>query len=218
TIKVFYSFDFHYPNVYPIPVGSHRYQVTVTTKGGHSYTDFGSPNAIVEASLLIESLSHIPVSADPKTTWNLGTIQGGTTVNSIASSCSFRYEYRSTDEGEIQRMKKAFQETLEKHQKDGVTIQVENIGERPALGPIDRKALDAFTRKTEEVVRNVTGMEPVVTSLSSDSNIPLSMGILANTVGTIIGDGAHTKEEWIDISSLPTGMKVAVGLVSLYLS
>ena len=70
--------------------------------------------------------------------------------------------------------------------------------------------------KSKEIIRTFTGREPDETPNSTDSNIPLSLGIPANTIGTIDGGSAHTRQEWVDIASLPTGLKIVLGLMLEY--
>ena len=78
-------------------MGSHRFRITVRTQGGHSYHDFGRPNAIAELCTLVDDLYHVTLP-DETITYNVGRIEGGTTVNSIAAETSVLYEYRSTSE------------------------------------------------------------------------------------------------------------------------
>ena len=87
---------------------------------------------------------------------------------------------------------------------------MELLGIRPGNGPVDQKKLGQFTAKSKEIVRTFTGREPDETPNSTDSNIPLSLGIPANTIGTIDGGSAHTRQEWVDIASLPTGLKIVL--------
>lgn len=84
------------------------------------------------------------------------------------------------------------------------------------LSTAKRVKLGQFTAKSKEIVRTFTGREPDETPNSTDSNIPLSLGIPANTIGTIDGGSAHTRQEWVDIASLPTGLKIVLGLMLEY--
>ena len=76
--------------------------------------------------------------------------------------------------------------------------------------------MDRFTAHTVDVIRAVTGQEPRMEAGSTDSNIPLSLGIPANTIGTVTGSLAHTRQEWVDLASLPTGLALALSLMLSY--
>src|SRR5271163_4302812 len=94
-------------------LGSRRFEVIVRGPGGHSWSDFGAPNPIIALSRTIEIFSHTPVPASPKTTFNVGVIRGGTSVNSIPESASMRVDLRSTSMAEIDRLERALRAALE---------------------------------------------------------------------------------------------------------
>ena len=98
----------------------------------------------------------------------------------------------------------------------GGRFEVELLGVRPGNGPLDKDAMDRFTAHTVDVIRAVTGQEPRMEAGSTDSNIPLSLGIPANTIGTVTGSLAHTRQEWVDLASLPTGLALALSLMLTY--
>ncbi len=212
-VGTFYSLDGYYGHVTNNAVGSRRYRVDVQAEGGHSFGDFGHTNAIHELAALIVDLYGIAPPTEARTTYNVGTIEGGISVNSIAQSASALYEFRSEDASCLDTMEGAFRRTLAAREKAGVTFTATLVGERPCKRGVDEGALTALTDRTRRVVEAFTG-EPVGTRASStDSNIPLSMGIPANTVGTVRGGGAHTYGEWIDIQSLKTGLGIVMALV-----
>ena len=215
-IKAFYSFDGYMPQCTDTGVGSYRYQVDCRTTGGHSYLNFGDPNAIEILCGLVEDLYKIQAPTEEKTTYNVGRIEGGSTVNSIAQSCSMLYEFRSTSQKCLETMEKAFLETVEAHRGRGGEIEVTLLGVRPGNGPLNREALAAFTNQTADVISGFYDGELDFSAYSTDSNVPLSLGIVANTVGTISGKLAHTREEWISIDSLPKGLGIALSLMLLY--
>ena len=147
---------------------------------------------------------------------NVGRIEGGTTVNSIAQQASMLYEFRSTAQDCLEEMEEKFHRAVAHWNGRGGDFEVELLGIRPGNGPVDQKRLGQFTAKSKEIVRTFTGREPDETPNSTDSNIPLSLGIPANTIGTIDGGSAHTRQEWVDIASLPTGLKIVLGLMLEY--
>lgn len=212
-IKAFYSFDTYMPGCTNSAVGSHRYHVTCKTTGGHSFGDWGRPNAIHILSGLIQRLYTIVPPDEAKTTYNVGRIEGGTTVNSIAQEASMLYEFRSTSQHCMEKMEREFTAAVEASRGEGWQLEVELLGVRPGNGALDQAALAAFTQSTVEVIEAVTGQKAKVFPQSTDSNIPLSLGLPANTIGTVRGGLAHTREEWVEMGSLPTGLELALCLV-----
>ncbi len=212
-IRAFYSFDGYMPHCTCTAVGSYRYRITCKTTGGHSYADWGRPNAIAILSALVGELYKIQPPTQAKTTYNVGRFEGGTTVNSIAQEASMLYEFRSTSQQCLEEMEGKFQAAVEACRGQGGELTVELLGVRPGDGPLDRAALEAFTGRTAEIIRSVCGCDAVISPQSTDSNVPLSKGILANTLGTVRGDLAHTRQEWVELDSLTTGLELALAIV-----
>jgi acetylornithine deacetylase/succinyl-diaminopimelate desuccinylase-like protein len=215
-IAAFHSFDCYPPLVCCTAVGSHRYRVRCTTTGGHSYADFGRANAIEVLCGLVEDLYAIELPTSAITTMNVGRIEGGTTVNSIAQTASMLYEYRSTSQGCLETMHEAFEDAVQAHRGDDRTIDVEAIGIRPGNGDVDPIALEDLQARCGDVVRATMGLEPTFAPASTDANVPLSLGIPACTMGTIAGGLAHTREEWVDLASLPAGLAAILALMLSY--
>lgn len=215
-IRAFYSFDLYLPLCCDTAVGSYRYRVTCKTQGGHSYADFGRPSAVGILCGLVEELYRIQPPTRARTTYNVGCIEGGTTVNSIAQRASMLYEFRSTAQDCLEEMETKFRTALSHWQDKGGTLEVELLGVRPGSGPVDPRNLEHMTARSCDIIRAFTGSEPVRMPNSTDSNVPLSMGIPANTIGTVRGGLAHTREEWIALDSLPTGLAVALALMLEY--
>lgn len=215
-IKAFYSFDGYTPQCTSCAVGSYRYRISCKVPGGHSYLNFGEPNAIEILCRLVGELYKIVPPTAAKTTYNVGRMEGGTTVNSLAETCSMLYEFRSTSQQCLEAMEKAFEKAVESCRYLGGELTVELLGVRPGNGPVDAAALDAFTKHSADVISNFYTGPIDDAAYSTDSNVPLSMGIPANTIGTIFGGQAHTREEWVDLSSMPMGQSIALGLMLPY--
>lgn len=215
-IKAFYSFDGYTPQCCSTAVGSYRYKISCRTTGGHSYINFGEPNAIEILCRLVEELYKIEAPQEVKTTYNVGRIEGGTTVNSIAQECSMLYEFRSTSQKCLEIMEERFNQTVEACRNLGGELTVELLGIRPGNGPLDMDELNAFTRQSADIISSFYTGDIDFAAYSTDSNVPLSLGIAANTIGTVLGALAHTREEWIDISSLPKGLGIVLSLMLLY--
>lgn len=216
-IKAFYSFDGDMPGCCDTAVGSHRYRISCKTTGGHSYSDYGNPSSIEILCRLVGKLYDIPVPTEVKTTCNVGHIEGGTTINSIAQACSILYEYRSSSQRCLEVMEERFRQAVDSCRELGGELSVELLGVRPGNGPVDPTVLEAFTRQSEEIIRSFCGGELKRSPGSTDSNIPLSLGIPANTIGTVKGSLAHTREEWIECASLQAGLGIALSLMLLYM-
>ena len=209
-VKEFVTFDGNATAIVNKAVGSRRFRVTVTTEGGHSYGRFGAPNAIAQLSGLIAKLYEIKVPPIGKTTYNVGTISGGTSVNTIAQKAEMLFEFRSDEREGLAIMQSAFDRIVEEFRLSGVKIEVEVVGDRPCGAPVDSAALCA---RAAAAVRAHYGFDVTFGPGSTDCNVPLSMGIPAICPGCVIGSGAHTREEYVQIDSLLPGLKVAFELI-----
>jgi tripeptide aminopeptidase len=201
-------------------LGSRRFEVIVRGPGGHSWSDFGAPNPIVILAKAIETFIATPVPTAPKTTFNIGVIRGGTSVNSIPESASMKVDIRSTSMTEMERLEQALRlalnhavedETLAAEMRSstqrrpsGVSCEVVVIGSRPA-GELQKGA------RILQVIRAVDaqlGNAAQVQRASTDANIPLSLGLEAIAIGGGgSGGGAHTLQEWFDSNGRELGLK-----------
>ncbi len=210
-LKAVISFDLYQEELYTNCIGSIRYELSVTTDGGHSYHKFGEPNAIaVLAEILTELYKFSPEQdAEGKTTYNVGTICGGTSVNTIAQDASCLFEYRSGNTDAMRRADRFLQEVLAKFRGEKIQVSCRVIGERPCSGAVNPEAQAELAGLCMESIKKAAGITPAAGAASTDCNIPLSLGIPAACVGLIRGGGAHTKEEWIEADSLEDGLKIA---------
>lgn len=198
-------------------VGSHRYEVEARTVGGHSWGAFGNPNAIAVLSRVVGEIYRIEVPhiGDSRTTYNVGIIEGGTSVNTIAQSAKMLCEYRSDTLECLAIMKEKFERIFEEvGASDGVELSVTLVGERPCMGDVDLNAIERMAQICGEIQMRVTGKEQIFYSAAStDCNIPLSLGIPAICVGVYEGGGAHTREEWVKRESMIPGLAVGIETV-----
>lgn len=203
------SVDAELNNIADRCVGSHRYEVTVSVEGGHSYCSFGKRNAIAEAAKIISAIYEIevPKKENTKTTYNVGTISGGTTVNTIAQHATFLCEYRSDCVECMRIMQEKFNAIFEKAKKtEGVTLDVKLVGDRPCANGVDETKIAEMERICTAILERVTGKPVRPESSSTDCNIPLSLGVPAICVGAMISGGTHTTEEWLEKESLPLSL------------
>lgn len=212
-IREFVSFDGGVFTVVNEAVGSRRYRIEVRTEGGHSYGCFGNRNAIACLASLISELYAVQVPPVGKTTYNVGTVSGGTSVNTIAQYAEMLYEFRSDKRESLLIMEKAFREIIQRHRSHGLDITVTLVGDRPCSGNVDAELERGLSERAAEAVLRHFGREAQYGSGSTDCNIPLSMGIPAVCVGCADGAGAHTREEYVIIDSLIPGLGLAFDLI-----
>ena len=215
-IREFISFDGTCGSCVVKAVGSMRYRVTVRTEGGHSYSDFGNRNAIAYLSSLIDTLYTMKVPAKGKTTYNVGAISGGTSVNTIAQQAEMLYEFRSDEKESIEIMEEKFYAIIEAYREKGIEVNVTIVGERPCSAEVDQKVQAAMAARMTAAISRYFGWQPAPSKASTDCNIPLAAGIPAVCTGCILGEGAHTREEYVEIESLLPGLKVAFELILYY--
>lgn len=183
-------------------VGSVRWKVTVRGPGGHSWGAFGKPSAIHGLGRIIAGIAELDVPSSPKTTYNVGVIEGGTSVNTIAPSASAIIDMRSVDAASLSRLVDQVGRIANTAAGDGLEVDVEVLGERPAGAiPVSHP----FVRGAGDVLRAL-GMEPIFEASSTDANVPISQGIPAVCVGISRGTGGHTVNETIEVEPVAAGL------------
>lgn len=212
-IERFISFDSNLGRGCVKCVGSHRYEVEVLTEGGHSYGAFGNENAIANLAGIVKEIYNIevPVIGDSRTTYNVGNISGGTSVNTIAQSAKMLCEYRSDNKDCLQIMQNKFEKIFENARNEKVAVNVKRIGDRPC-GNISEEKMQKMADICTPIIEEVTGMEAKYGKGSTDCNIPLSLGVSAVCVGVNIHKGTHTREEWVEKATLIPGLEIAIKL------
>ncbi len=180
----------------------HRIRLTIRTAGGHSWVHSDRASAIHELVHLGERILKIPTPRKPRTTINIGTIKGGTSINSRADHASFEVDLRSEDEDKLHQFVRKIERLAEKADKRHSSISIERIGERPGGSipqdhPLVRLAHTAYSRQ------NISPIELQIGS--TDASIPLSLGIPAVCVGLTYGGGAHSDSEFIQIPPMEKG-------------
>ena len=189
--------------------GVKRYRITAKTAGGHSWSDFGSPSAIHELSKLVVELTSMKLPESPRTTMNVGKISGGTSINVIASEAWMELDLRSEGQESLTELISKVEKKIEEANQPDVAFEAEVIGQRPA-GEIS--AEHPLIQLAQECIRE-QGMEPTLTSGSTDANIPLSKGYPALVLGIATGGGAHTTNEFINLKPIEKGLEQLVRFV-----
>jgi tripeptide aminopeptidase len=183
--------------------GSHRYEFVFKGPGGHSFAEFGLPSATHAMGRAIAKIAELQPPADPKTTFTVGTVTGGTSVNAIAAEARMAVDMRSNSEEELLKLearplelvKEAVADENARWKSDKMTVEVKLIGDRPAgIVPMDSPIVQATQRTVAAVTK---GPRPTFAGSSTDSNIAMSLGIPAVTIGGG-GEGGnwHSRNEW----------------------
>lgn len=188
-------------------VGSHRLKITVKAQGGHSWADFGAPSAIHALGGAIARISTLEVPKNPRTTFNVGIISGGTSVNTIAESAAMLLDMRSVSAEELTALENRVLTILpEVGREYNVHIEHQLVGDRPAGSKADTTWMVDSIRQVHQAL----GLQTQVNAASTNANVPLTQGIPAVVIGTYTGGGTHRLDEWIDERSLLLGMKQLV--------
>jgi acetylornithine deacetylase/succinyl-diaminopimelate desuccinylase-like protein len=183
--------------------GSHRYEFIFKGPGGHSFQEFGLPSATHAMGRAIAKIAELQPPAAPKTTFTVGTMTGGTSVNAIAAEARMAVDMRSNSEQELLKLearllelvKEAVADENARWKSDKMSVEARLIGDRPAgIVPMDSPIVQATQRTVAAVTK---GPRPTFAGSSTDSNIAMSLGIPAVTIG---GGGAggnwHSRNEW----------------------
>ncbi len=199
-------------------LASRRLEALITGPGGHSWSDFGMPNpinALVRGSV---RFINTKVPASPRTTFNIGQIEGGTSVNSVPHEARLKVDIRSESEDELTRLESALRECIaagvrdetesaHDRSKGKLEWKVDLLGSRPGGELAADSALLAALRAADEHIGNQSRIE----RSSTDANIPLSLGIDAISIGVGgSGGGAHSLQEWYDSAGREAGLKRAL--------
>jgi len=199
-------------------LGSRRYKITITGPGGHSFTDAGTPNPITAMASALAALAQVPLNSDARTTFNVGTIRGGTSVNSIPESAQTTVDFRSTEPEALVALEVALHRAVEDSvthwnaqakaggngSRGSLRFSIAKIGDRPSghlpQGSPLREVLHAVDRHL--------GLRADLRLGSTDANLPLSLGIPALSMGAGgEGGGAHTISEWYSAKGRELGLR-----------
>lgn len=186
-------------------VGSNRYRVRYVGPGGHSYGAFGMPNPTHALGRAIAIISDLQVPSEPRTTFNVGIIQGGTSVNSIAMEAAADVDMRSESASAVAELDRAFRNAFDRaleaerarwpNSRVRLDLRIDTIGIRPAgVTPENSRIVTVALQAGRDV-----GLTPNTSASSTDSNIPMALGIPAITIdGGGSGSGAHSNTEHYD--------------------
>jgi tripeptide aminopeptidase len=206
--------------------GSKRFKVLFKGPGGHSFGNFGIPSPIHALGRAIAKISDLAIPIEPKTTFNVGMIKGGTSVNTIAETAEMLVDLRSNSQEELEIIESKFLHLMEQAKEEEnarwnveaqVSLQIEKVGDRPA-GSQDKNSVIV---QAAQCATAALGFEPILDQASStDSNVPIHLGIPALTLGGGgEGGGFHTLQEYYNPAGAYTGAQkillTILGLVGL---
>ena len=196
-------------HIYHAGIGVRRYRFTTRAEGGHSYLHFGRPSAIHTLVRFAARLTDLVVPQSPKTTFNIGTISGGTSINTIAREASLDLDLRSEDPGVLAALAARVEELAASFEGRGVQMKTKVIGDRPSGAiPREHPLVQLAKRALEEA-----GITPALEASSTDANIPLSRGRPCICVGLAQGANAHRPDEYIETRDVKKGLGVLVKIV-----
>ncbi len=196
-------------HIYHQGIGVRRYRFTTRAEGGHSWLNFGRASAIHALVRFGAKLTHLSVPSAPKTTFNIGTISGGTSINTIAREASFDLDLRSESPPALADAVKNVEAMVASFHEDGVKLEYQVIGDRPS-GVLAREhpLPQLASRALSEV-----GVTHSFESGSTDANIPLSQGRPCVCIGLTYGANAHRPDEYIETQPLSKGLTALANTV-----
>ena len=185
-------------------IGVNRFLIEVQTPGGHSWGDFGKPNAIHVLSKLVTQISDIEVPTEPKTTFNVGVIEGGTTINTVASHAKCQVDLRSAEKELLDKLTNEVRRLAEEaNDQPNVQISMRQIGERPS----GRLALKTpIVQMAAQALETAGSVPAEFLAGSTDANVPISLGISSVCIGLAKSGNTHRTDEFIDTTMLPKGL------------
>lgn len=187
--------------IYNRGLGVSRFGIKVSTPGGHSWANFGTPSAIHEIAHLATRLSDLQLPQSPRTTLNVGTISGGTSINTIAASAEISVDLRSESVEALETLEADVFKICREFKHGEVEVSIERIGQRPAGGIANDHPLVLLAKECLESC----GITSKLGIASTDANIPLSLGYPSVCLGLTHGAYAHTINEYILTEPLKLG-------------
>jgi tripeptide aminopeptidase len=184
-------------------LGVIRYRISIQTPGGHSWADYGVPSANNELAGLVTSLTKIPLPQKPRTTLNVGVMQGGSSINTISCKAWLELDLRSEDPLALSKLADQVNRLVRDQNRQNVTAVIEQIGMRPAG---ELPANHPLIRIAQSCLKELR-IQPVLEIASTDANIPLNRGLPAIGIGITTGGNVHTYAEYFDIEPVHLGLQ-----------
>jgi tripeptide aminopeptidase len=203
------ALDGHLGTIVDKAVGSKRFEVIFTAKGGHSWGDYPSPSAIHALGDAIHALNHMVIPKEPRSSYNVGEICGGTSVNAIAQEATFNLDLRSLDAKVLESLEQdALRRIRRAAREHSADVNIEQVGDRPA-GKCDNAWLVSLAKESLQVTNILTK----TAASSTDANAAMAVGLPAIAFGVYQGGDAHRLSEWLEPDSLQTGYRALAELM-----
>jgi acetylornithine deacetylase/succinyl-diaminopimelate desuccinylase-like protein len=197
-------------HVYIGGIAVRRYRITCRTSGGHSWLHFGRPNAIHHLMRLGAQIASVQPSNAPRTTYNIGVVEGGQSVNTIAASASFLLDLRSETREGLSAIERTILSLIDANTSEEVSFEVQLVGDRPS-GEIPRT--HPLAQLAQDTLQYL-GLTPVFESGSTDANVLLAAGLPTITIGITRGGNAHRTDEYIESGPIRDGLWQLVLLIA----
>lgn len=196
-------------HIYHAGISVRRLHITAAVPGGHSWLHFGRPSAVHTIVTLGAKIAALEPVTSPRTTFNIGMIEGGDAINAIATHAGLWLDMRSEDRDTLAALEAQVMAAVDSLQAADVTFNIEVVGDRPAGGiptdhPLVEGALAALAR---------VGVRGVLETGSTDANVPLSLGVPAVTIGLTRGGNAHRLDEYMETEPVELGLRQLIVLV-----
>jgi len=191
-------------------VGSNRFEARFSGPGGHAWGDYPSPSATLAAATAAAALGRLRVPATPRSSLNIGKLWGGTSINAIAEAAGFNLDLRSVEPDTLAAMSaEALDRINEAAGQLGCAVELVNVGRRPAATVDNGRLVAAATEALAAVGEGLT-----TSAGSTDANAAMAAGISSMAFGLYRGGNAHRLDEWIDPTSLATGLAALTALIT----
>jgi len=195
-------------HIYNAGIAVHRLHITATADGGHSWLHYGRPSAIHGIMELGSQISKLNIPSQPRTTYNIGMVDGGHAINAIATKASLWLDMRSVSLSSLNTLREDVYKLIQNLEHDSLRFEVDVVGDRPT-GSIANDHVLVQGAMTTLAKLNIRG---VLETGSTDGNVPLAHGCPTVTIGVTRGGNAHRLDEYIEVSPVETGMKQLITL------
>jgi acetylornithine deacetylase/succinyl-diaminopimelate desuccinylase-like protein len=196
-------------HIYHAGIAVRRLHITATTSGGHSWLHFGRPSAIHGIVQLGSRITAIKPPTSPRTTYNIGIIEGGQSINTIAATAALWLDLRSEDTDTLHELEQQVRTLVDEAHMNDLDFSVELVGNRPAGHlPNSHVLVEGAMRVLDKI-----GYRSTLETGSTDGNIPLAAGYPTITIGITRGGNAHRLDEYIETGFVAPGMKQLVTLI-----
>jgi len=199
-----------YGEVFHRGLGVQRYRITARTEGGHSWADYGIPSAIHDLAAFVTKLTALELPTNPRTSLNVGTISGGTSINTIAAEAHLELDLRSEDPAALQNLVAEVETLVAAADRPSVKFEAEIIGRRPAGSIPENHPLVKLATQTLKIQETRSHLNIG----STDANVPLSQGLPAICIGLTHGRGAHTTGEFLFTEYLQKGLEQVLAITT----